>query len=76
MKSAKTQVASMQLDATPMLGHTLQKAIVAARAFRKTLQGYPIPTIKKKRACVVTYRHSGARLLENSSPPHRIVNEL
>jgi hypothetical protein len=53
-----------------MLGHTLQKAIAAARAFRKTLQGYPIPTIKKKRACVVTYRHSGERLLENSAPPH------
>ncbi len=53
------------VDAKPMLGHALQIATATARARRKTFQGYPLPTIKKKRACLVTYRHSGDSLLEN-----------
>ena len=59
-----------------MLGHTLQIATAKASARRKASQGYPLPTIKKNGACVVTYRHSGERMLENPFPPHSIVNEL
>jgi hypothetical protein len=39
-------------------------------------QGYPVSTIKKNGARVVTYRHSGDGLFENSFLPRSIVNEL
>ncbi len=58
------------------LGLALQTATTIGRARRETFQVYPLPTIKKKRACVITYRHSGDRLLKNSFPPHSIVNKL
>jgi len=51
-------------------------ATATARLRSKLLQGYPIPTSKKKRVCVVTYRHSGGQLFENSLPPHANVNDL
>jgi hypothetical protein len=59
-----------------MLGHVFQIATAMAPARGKPAQGYPIPTIKKKRARVVTYRHSGERLLENGFPPRPFVNKL
>jgi hypothetical protein len=39
-------------------------------------RGYPLPTSKKKRACVVTYRHSGEQLFKNSVLPRPIINDL
>src|SRR6202035_1623506 len=48
----------------------------AAPAHRRPPQGYPSPTSKKKRACVVTYRHSGEGLFENCFPPHFNVTLL
>jgi hypothetical protein len=42
----------------------------------EALKGYPISTSKKKRACVVTYRHSGDRLFKNSFPHDPNVNNL
>ena len=40
------------------------------------LRGYPASTSKKKRVCVVTYRHSGGELFENSLRPRSNVNNL
>jgi hypothetical protein len=57
-----------------MTGHAFERAIAAKRRTSKAFQGYPIPTNKKNRACIATYRHSGERLLENSFPPHLNVN--
>ena len=51
-------------------------ASAAAAEPSRALRGYPVPTSKKKRACVVTYRHSGDRLFENSFPPQTNVNDL
>jgi hypothetical protein len=51
-------------------------AIAAAPLCSKALKGYPVSTSKKKRACVVTYRHSGDRLFENSIPFGSNVNNL
>jgi hypothetical protein len=51
-------------------------ATAIARAHPKALQGYPLATSKKKRVCVVTYRHSGDKLFENSYPPRSNVNKL
>ena len=45
-------------------------------AFSNVLQGYPVSTSKKKRVCVVTYRHSGDWLFENSIPLSSNVNNL
>ena len=69
MYFANAQAALMRVNARPHFANS-------KRGRRKTFQGYPIPTIKKKRACIVTYRHSGERLLENSFPPYSIVNKL
>jgi hypothetical protein len=57
-----------------MTGHAFERAIAAKRRASKAFQGYPVPTNKKNRACIATYRHSGERLLENSFPPHLNVN--
>jgi hypothetical protein len=57
-------------------GYAFEIATAAVRACSIVLQGYPIPTIKKKRVCVVTYRHSGVPLFENSFPPRSNVNNL
>jgi hypothetical protein len=48
-----------------MIGHAFEIATATARRRRTALQGYPLPTSKKKRACVVTYQHSGDWLFEN-----------
>ena len=69
MKYAAAQAALTSVNARPRFANS-------KRARRKTFQGYPLPTIKKKRACVVTYRHSGERLLENGFSPRPFVNEL
>jgi hypothetical protein len=65
-------IAATMFDA----GHAFEIATAAARACRTALQGYPVPTIKKKRACVVTYQHSGGQLFEKSFPPRSNVNNL
>jgi hypothetical protein len=57
-------------------GRGFEIATAAARACSTAMQGYPVPTIKKKRVCVVTYRHSGGQLFENSFPPRSNVNNL
>jgi hypothetical protein len=57
-------------------GLTFEIAIAAATRRATRLKGYPIPMSKKKRACVVTYRHSEDRWFENSIPPRSKVNDL
>jgi hypothetical protein len=57
-------------------GLAFEIAIAIATQSSNARQGYPIPTNKKKRACVVTYRHSGDVLLENSVRPGSNVNNL
>jgi hypothetical protein len=47
-----------------------ETAIANAQPRSAVSQGYPLPTNKKNRVCVATYRHSGEQLLENSFPPH------
>src|SRR6202011_5366370 len=47
---------------------TFEIAIAAAIRRSTLLQGYPVPMSKKKRACVVTYRHSEDRWFENAIP--------
>ena len=69
MYFAGERAALMPVNARPRFANS-------KRARRKTLQGYPLPTIKKNGACVVTYRHSGDRLLENGFPPRPFVNKL
>jgi hypothetical protein len=59
-----------------LIGLAFEIAIATTHVHSAALQGYPIPTIKKKRACVVTYRHSGGQLFENSFPPRSNVNNL
>jgi hypothetical protein len=59
-----------------LLGLTFEIAIAAAIGRSTLLQGYPVPTSKKKRACVVTYRHSEDRWFENSISPRSNVNDL
>jgi hypothetical protein len=59
-----------------MIGHAFEIAIAAARQRRRVLRGYPVPTIKKKRACLVTYRHSGEGLFENYLLPRSNVTNL
>jgi len=59
-----------------LIGPLFEIATAIARAHPKALQGYPLPTNKKKRVCVVTYQHSGEELFENSSPRYRRVNNL
>jgi len=54
----------------------LKIATAIARQYATALQGYPVPMNKKKRARLVTYRHSSERLLENPIPPSSNVNEL
>jgi hypothetical protein len=39
-------------------------------------EGYPSSMSKKKRVCVVTYRHSDSGLFENSLPPRPNLNNL
>jgi hypothetical protein len=56
--------------------HAFEKAIAIERAHCTAPWGYPVPTIKKNGACVVTYRHSGELLFENSFSPRSIVNEI
>jgi hypothetical protein len=58
------------------IGYAFEIAIAAARHRPRVLQGYPVPTIKKKRACLVTYRHSGEGLFENYLPPRSNVTKL
>jgi hypothetical protein len=41
-----------------------------------SFEGYPQSTSKKKRVCIVTYRHSDAGLFENSLRPLPNVNDL
>jgi|ERR1035438_3293848 hypothetical protein len=57
-------------------GHAFEIAIPIVRLCSNVLEGYPVSTSKKKRACVVTYRHSGDRLFENSIPFGSNVNNL
>ena len=60
----------------PLTGHAFEIAIATASPHSTTPRGYPVSMSKKKRACVVTYRHSGERLFENSVLPHTNVNIL
>jgi len=59
-----------------LIGLAFEIATAIARAHPNALQGYPLPTSKEKRVCVVTYQHSGEELFENSSPPYPYVNNL
>jgi hypothetical protein len=59
-----------------LIGRAFEIAIAIAWQHSAALQGYPLSMSKKKRACVVTYRHSGEVLFENSVPPHAKVNIL
>jgi hypothetical protein len=59
-----------------LLGLTFEIAIATALRFSTSPQGYPVATSKKKRARVVTYRHSEDQWFENSIPPHPNVNKL
>jgi hypothetical protein len=64
-------------DLSPvMIGHAFEIATATARRRSTAPQGYPLPTSKKKRACVVTYRHSGEQLFENSFLPRSNINNL
>jgi hypothetical protein len=49
-------------------------AIVSGRGM--FFEGYPWPMSKKKRACVVTYRHSDDGLFENSLRPSPNITDL
>jgi hypothetical protein len=51
-------------------------ATALARARAIALKGYPVQTSKKKRACVVTYRHSGEQLFEISLSASSNVTNL
>jgi hypothetical protein len=59
-----------------MIGLDFEIATASAASRSSVLRGYPVPTIKKKRACVVTYRHSGEELFENCSSPYSTVTDL
>ena len=50
--------------------------VAAAIGCAATFQGYPRATSKKKRVCVVTYRHSDNGLFENSLPPPSNMTNL
>jgi hypothetical protein len=55
------------------MGLSFEIATALSAMHRETLQGYPVPTSKKKHACVVTYQHSGEELFENCALPYSIV---
>jgi hypothetical protein len=59
-----------------LIALVFEKATATARPGSKNPRGYPVPTSKKKRVCVVTYRHSGHLLFENSVLPRSNVNDL
>jgi hypothetical protein len=59
-----------------LTGLSFEIATAVTRVIPEPLQGYPVPTSKKKRACVVTYRHSGEQLFENSFSPYCNLNAL
>jgi hypothetical protein len=63
-------------DAAGLIAHASEIATAVARAHRQARQGYPVPTSKKKRARIVTYRHSGEVLFENSLSPYFNFNNL
>ena len=56
-------------DAGGLIARVLEIATPVARAHRQARQGYPVPTSKKKRACIATYQHSGEVLFEKSLSP-------
>jgi hypothetical protein len=56
--------------------HAFEIATATAPLGSKAPKGYPVPTSKKKRVCVVTYRHSGDLLFENTIPLGSNVNNL
>jgi hypothetical protein len=59
-----------------MIGHAFEIATLTSRRRSALPQGYPIPTIKKKRVCVATYQHSGGLLFENRISPRSNVTDL
>jgi hypothetical protein len=59
-----------------LIALVFEKATATAQPRSKPYRGYPVPTSKKKRVCVVTYRHSGHLLFENSVLPRSNVNDL
>jgi hypothetical protein len=59
-----------------LIRRAFEIATATASQHSTGLKGYPVATSKKKRACVVTYRHSGEQLFEKSLPPHANVNIL
>jgi hypothetical protein len=62
--------------ASPCSGVLLKLQPLRRAMPSRASQGYPLPMSKKKRACVVTYRHSGEELFEKSSLPYSNVNNL
>jgi hypothetical protein len=63
-------------DVAGLIVQASEIATPVARAHREAREGYPVPTSKKKRACIVTYRHSGEVLFENSLSPYFNFNNL
>jgi hypothetical protein len=63
-------------DAAGLITQASQITTPVARVHREAREGYPVPTSKKKRACIVTYRHSGEVLFENSLSPYFNFNNL
>jgi hypothetical protein len=47
------------IDYQLLIARSFEIAIATAPHSSTLMQGYPVPTSKKKRACVATYRHSG-----------------
>jgi hypothetical protein len=68
--------ASQKNVASPCSGVLLKLQLLRRSIPPSASQGYPLPMSKKKRACVVTYRHSGEELFEKSSLPYSNVNNL
>jgi hypothetical protein len=64
------------IDCRLLIARVFEIAIAIARRCTEVPQGYPVPTSKKKRVYVVTYRHSGEHLSENSVLPRSNVNDL
>jgi hypothetical protein len=64
------------IDCRLLIAQVFEIAITIARRCTRLPQGYPVPTSKKKRVYVVTYRHSGEHLSENSVLPRSNVNDL
>jgi hypothetical protein len=56
--------------------HAFQIATATRSLCSNVLKGYPVSMSKKKRVCVVTYRHSGDQRFENTFPRDPKVNNL